>query len=60
MMNKLDIYYIMNGFKRTFKDLFNGNFNNNFRSFYNTAFGSKDLTQVYIGTFGNNLEELFM
>ena len=50
----------MNGFKRTFKDLFNGNFNSNFRSFYNRAFGTRDLTQVYIGTFGNNLEEIFM
>ena len=50
----------MNGLKKTFKDMFNGKFNNNFHNFYNKAFGNRDITQVYIGTFGNNLEEIFI
>ena len=50
----------MNGLNKTFKNLFSGNFNNNFYSFYNKAFGSKDITQIYIGTFGNSLDEIFM
>ena len=50
----------MNGFKQLFKDLFNGNFNNNFQNLYFNAFGNKDPTQVYIDTFANNLDEIFI
>ena len=48
----------MNLLRKSFKDLYNNGFQLDY--LYSREFGNRDVTEAYITTFGNSLDEIFI